>query len=113
MGSDAEPAKGLLPYLQRADELQKHEPLVAYYCECSLLHPPPGFDPSRSRLAWVLIRFGFVAALDRSALRYGEGAEDPAEGAHQDHQLHPYLPHEPAREGLCLDLGTFASVQLE
>ena len=33
MGSDAEPAKGLLPYLQRADELQKHEPLVAYYCE--------------------------------------------------------------------------------
>jgi vacuolar protein sorting-associated protein VTA1 len=36
MGSEAEPAKGLLPYLQRADELQKHEPLVAYYCEtCS------------------------------------------------------------------------------
>ncbi|KAF0891861.1 hypothetical protein E2562_011260 [Oryza meyeriana var. granulata] len=32
MGSDGEPAKGLLPYLQRADELQKHEPLVAYYC---------------------------------------------------------------------------------
>ena len=33
MGSESEPAKGLLPYLQRADELQKHEPLVAYYCE--------------------------------------------------------------------------------
>nr|XP_029118529.1 protein HOMOLOG OF MAMMALIAN LYST-INTERACTING PROTEIN 5 isoform X2 [Elaeis guineensis] len=32
MGSEAEPAKALLPYLQRADELQKHEPLVAYYC---------------------------------------------------------------------------------
>ncbi|KAF3331325.1 vacuolar protein sorting-associated protein VTA1 [Carex littledalei] len=32
MASDAEPAKVLLPYLQRADELQKHEPLVAYYC---------------------------------------------------------------------------------
>ncbi|KAJ4793861.1 Vacuolar protein sorting-associated protein VTA1 [Rhynchospora pubera] len=32
MASDAEPAKLLLPYLQRADELQKHEPLVAYYC---------------------------------------------------------------------------------
>ncbi|CAI0379346.1 unnamed protein product [Linum tenue] len=30
--SDYEPAKLLLPYLQRADELQKHEPLVAYYC---------------------------------------------------------------------------------
>ncbi|CAL1384662.1 unnamed protein product [Linum trigynum] len=30
--SDNEPAKLLLPYLQRADELQKHEPLVAYYC---------------------------------------------------------------------------------
>ncbi|KAL3503559.1 hypothetical protein ACH5RR_038008 [Cinchona calisaya] len=28
----AEPAKLLLPYLQRADELQKHEPLLAYYC---------------------------------------------------------------------------------
>ncbi|KAI5065230.1 hypothetical protein GOP47_0019925 [Adiantum capillus-veneris] len=33
MSSDVEPAKKvLLPYLQRADELQKHEPLVAYYC---------------------------------------------------------------------------------
>ncbi|XP_074583459.1 protein HOMOLOG OF MAMMALIAN LYST-INTERACTING PROTEIN 5 [Curcuma longa] len=32
MGSEGEPAKLLLPYLQRADELQKHEPLVAYYC---------------------------------------------------------------------------------
>ncbi|KAM5575993.1 hypothetical protein ABKV19_014759 [Rosa sericea] len=32
MASDSEPAKLLLPYLQRADELQKHEPLVAYYC---------------------------------------------------------------------------------
>ena len=42
MGSDAEPAKGLLPYLQRADELQKHEPLVAYYCESSLLPPLRG-----------------------------------------------------------------------
>ncbi|RWV94554.1 hypothetical protein GW17_00042897 [Ensete ventricosum] len=39
MGSEAEPAKLLLPYLQRADELQKHEPLVAYYCttvDCTL-----------------------------------------------------------------------------
>ncbi|RLN13109.1 hypothetical protein C2845_PM09G10670 [Panicum miliaceum] len=41
-GSDAEPAKGLLPYLQRADELQKHESLVAYYCESSLLPPLRG-----------------------------------------------------------------------
>ncbi len=32
MASENEPAKALLPYLQRADELQKHEPLVAYYC---------------------------------------------------------------------------------
>ncbi|KAL4618881.1 hypothetical protein ACB092_06G042500 [Castanea dentata] len=32
MAGDNEPAKLLLPYLQRADELQKHEPLVAYYC---------------------------------------------------------------------------------
>ncbi|KAL7186626.1 hypothetical protein ACSBR2_028371 [Camellia fascicularis] len=32
MANDNEPAKLLLPYLQRADELQKHEPLVAYYC---------------------------------------------------------------------------------
>lgn len=31
-GSENEPAKLLLPYLQRADELQKHDPLVAYYC---------------------------------------------------------------------------------
>ncbi|CAM0914106.1 unnamed protein product [Alopecurus aequalis] len=46
MGTNgAEPAKGLLPYLQRADELQKHEPLVAYYCrlyamERGLVIPP-------------------------------------------------------------------------
>ncbi|XP_054799615.1 protein HOMOLOG OF MAMMALIAN LYST-INTERACTING PROTEIN 5 [Prosopis cineraria] len=32
MASESEPAKLLLPYLQRADELQKHDPLVAYYC---------------------------------------------------------------------------------
>ncbi|GMI63782.1 extensin-like, homolog of mammalian LYST-INTERACTING PROTEIN5 [Hibiscus trionum] len=32
MAGENEPAKLLLPYLQRADELQKHEPLVAYYC---------------------------------------------------------------------------------
>ncbi|KAJ9153842.1 hypothetical protein P3X46_027240 [Hevea brasiliensis] len=32
MSSENEPAKLLLPYLQRADELQKHDPLVAYYC---------------------------------------------------------------------------------
>ncbi|KAI3456875.1 hypothetical protein Pfo_013538 [Paulownia fortunei] len=32
MATENEPAKLLLPYLQRADELQKHEPLVAYYC---------------------------------------------------------------------------------
>ncbi|XP_061345446.1 protein HOMOLOG OF MAMMALIAN LYST-INTERACTING PROTEIN 5 [Gastrolobium bilobum] len=32
MANENEPAKQLLPYLQRADELQKHEPLVAYYC---------------------------------------------------------------------------------
>ncbi|CAL9166892.1 unnamed protein product [Musa hybrid cultivar] len=31
-GSESEPAKVLLPYLQRADELQKHEPIVTYYC---------------------------------------------------------------------------------
>ncbi|GMJ05060.1 extensin-like, homolog of mammalian LYST-INTERACTING PROTEIN5 [Hibiscus trionum] len=32
MASENEPAKLILPYLQRADELQKHDPLVAYYC---------------------------------------------------------------------------------
>ncbi|KAK8602823.1 hypothetical protein V6N13_085025 [Hibiscus sabdariffa] len=32
MASEKEPAKLILPYLQRADELQKHDPLVAYYC---------------------------------------------------------------------------------
>lgn len=32
MSGDGEPVKILLPYLQRADEIQKHEPLIAYYC---------------------------------------------------------------------------------
>lgn len=35
MATENEPAKLLLPYLQRADELQKHEPLIAYYCNFS------------------------------------------------------------------------------
>ena len=30
--SNAAPEKQLVPYLQRAQELQKHDPLVAYYC---------------------------------------------------------------------------------
>ena len=55
MGSESEPAKGLLPYLQRADELQNHEPLVAYYCErCFSLIV--GFVPNRILLVRVLIR---------------------------------------------------------
>jgi hypothetical protein len=33
MTGDGEPARILLPYLQRADELQKHDHLVAYYCK--------------------------------------------------------------------------------
>lgn len=33
MAGEVEPAKKImLPYLQRADELKQHEPLVAYYC---------------------------------------------------------------------------------
>lgn len=39
MAGENEPAKLLLPYLQRADELQKHDPLVAYYCESLFLSP--------------------------------------------------------------------------
>ncbi|CAK9321801.1 unnamed protein product [Citrullus colocynthis] len=46
MASETEPAKLLLPYLQRADELQKHEPLVAYYCRLYAMERglkiPPG-----------------------------------------------------------------------
>ncbi|KAK4797331.1 hypothetical protein SAY86_029657 [Trapa natans] len=38
MAIDEEPTKIVMPYLQRADELQKNEPLVAYYCE--LRNPP-------------------------------------------------------------------------
>ena len=32
MASENESVKLLLPYLQRDDELQNYEPLVAYYC---------------------------------------------------------------------------------
>lgn len=41
MASEIETAKLLLPYLQRADELQKHEPLVAYYCKLLHFHFSP------------------------------------------------------------------------
>ena len=37
-----DPVKAILPFLQRADELQKHDPVVAYYCE-----PCCSFRPSR------------------------------------------------------------------
>ncbi|KAG0567209.1 hypothetical protein KC19_7G118600 [Ceratodon purpureus] len=45
MTIEGEPAKLLLPYLQRADELQKHDHLAAYYCrlygmEKGLMIPP-------------------------------------------------------------------------
>ena len=53
MGTSGEPAKGLMPYLQRADELQKHEPLVAYYCESATLRP--FFLPMPPPVARVLV----------------------------------------------------------
>ena len=32
----ADAAKQLIPFLQRADEMQKHDKRVAYFCACAL-----------------------------------------------------------------------------
>ena len=54
MTIDGEPAKVLLPFLQRADELQKHDHLVAYYCKFSLYSLP--LNQARSVTVRILIR---------------------------------------------------------
>lgn len=73
----------------------------------SLSPPPLSFVDSVEfpplDLGWLL-GFGldlfFLDGLSRSALRDGEGDENSAEGAHQDHKLPPHLSHEPAGEGI-------------
>lgn len=55
MGESADAKKLLLPYLQRADELQKHEPLVAYYCKASECLPSVFFFWFASRRVLTLL----------------------------------------------------------
>ena len=43
----ADGAKQLVPFMQRADEVQKTHPRVAYYCACRACAKPPG---ARQRL---------------------------------------------------------------
>ncbi|RZS04584.1 hypothetical protein BHM03_00034942 [Ensete ventricosum] len=68
MGSEAEPAKLLLPYLQRADELQKHEPLVAYYCRLYAMERGlkiPQKDRTKTTNALLLSLMGQLEKVDK------------------------------------------------
>ena len=60
MTIDGEPAKVLLPFLQRADELQKHDHLVAYYCKFSLYSLPP--NQARSVTVHIPIRLFLITS---------------------------------------------------
>ncbi|KAJ8500302.1 hypothetical protein OPV22_010854 [Ensete ventricosum] len=73
MGSEAEPAKLLLPYLQRADELQKHEPLVAYYCRLYAMERGlkiPQKDRTKTTNALLLSLMGQLEK-DKKSLKLG------------------------------------------
>ncbi|PKH99265.1 hypothetical protein CRG98_049662 [Punica granatum] len=67
MASDHEPAKILLPYLQRADELQEHEPLVAYNCKAvKTLHPRiPCIHSEVDCMRWIVVRRSLQGSVRR------------------------------------------------
>lgn len=76
MTGDGEPARILLPYLQRADELQKHDHLVAYYCKsvaplcllclCLCLCLSLSLSLCISRALVLQLRIGFFCILLRA-----------------------------------------------
>ncbi|XP_031402265.1 protein HOMOLOG OF MAMMALIAN LYST-INTERACTING PROTEIN 5-like isoform X3 [Punica granatum] len=80
MASDHEPAKILLPYLQRADELQEHEPLVAYNCRLYAMDRGPKIPAGeRTKTANALLN-SLIKQLEKDKKSLNLGPEDSLHG---------------------------------
>ncbi|XP_044508973.1 protein HOMOLOG OF MAMMALIAN LYST-INTERACTING PROTEIN 5-like [Mangifera indica] len=76
MANETEPAKFLLPYLQRADELQKHEPLVAYYCRLYAMEKGLGFPPNERTKTTNSLLVSLMNQLEKDKKSLKLGPED-------------------------------------
>ncbi|KAJ4826014.1 hypothetical protein Tsubulata_023004 [Turnera subulata] len=76
MSSETEPAKLLLPYLQRADELQKHEPLVAYYCRLYAMEKGLKIPPSERTKTTNALLVSLMNQLEKDKKSVKLGPED-------------------------------------
>ncbi|KAL4185135.1 hypothetical protein AMTRI_Chr10g229120 [Amborella trichopoda] len=76
MGSETEPAKLLLPYLQRADELQKHEPLVAYYCRLYAMERGLKINPKERTKTTNALLVSLMKQLEKDKKSLKLGPED-------------------------------------
>ncbi|KAG9445291.1 hypothetical protein H6P81_016631 [Aristolochia fimbriata] len=76
MGSENEPAKVLLPYLQRADELQKHELLVAYYCRLYAMERGLKIPPKDRTKTTNAILVSLINQLEKDKKSLKLGPED-------------------------------------
>lgn len=65
MTIDGEPAKILLPYLQRADELQKHDHLAAYYCRLYAMEKGLKIPPKERTNETKLILVSLMSQLEK------------------------------------------------
>ncbi|KAM7492739.1 hypothetical protein LguiA_035660 [Lonicera macranthoides] len=66
-------AKELLPYLQRADELQKHQPLVSYYCRLYAMER--GLKIPQSERSNALL-VSLVKQLEKDKMSLKSGTDD-------------------------------------
>ncbi|KAH7860507.1 hypothetical protein Vadar_014254 [Vaccinium darrowii] len=76
MANETEPAKLLLPYLQRADELQKQESLVAYYCRLCAMERRlkiPQNEPTKSTNS---LRISLMKQLEKDKKSLQLGLDD-------------------------------------
>lgn len=76
MGSENEPAKLLLPYLQRADELQKHELLVAYYCRLYAMERGLKIPPKHRTNTTNSLLVSLMNQLEKDKMSVKLGPED-------------------------------------
>ncbi|KAJ6845200.1 MAMMALIAN LYST-INTERACTING PROTEIN 5-like protein [Iris pallida] len=74
--SEPEPAKLLLPFLQRADELQKHEPLVAYYCRLYAMERGLRIPPKERTKTTNALLVSLMNQLEKDKKSINLGPED-------------------------------------
>ncbi|KAG4161690.1 hypothetical protein ERO13_D01G071200v2 [Gossypium hirsutum] len=76
MANENEPAKLLLPYLQRADELQKQEPLVAYYCRLYAMEKGLKIPVSERTKTTIALLVSLMKQLEKDKKSLTLGSED-------------------------------------